>query len=97
LIDKAVAERRYKNPNAKFFQKADSFKFVPQSTVRKGATKPKKNELFKSLLEHKDDPKTRRFGVGNATMGMKFKSVNLGQGRSDLDAQVRFRKHLTLC
>lgn len=36
----------------------------------------------------KNDPKARHRGIGNAATGMSFKSVFLGQGRTDSKSHV---------
>ena len=64
--------------------------------IKKGATKPERNELFRSLIDRKNDPKSRRYGIGNAATGMKFKSIYLGQGRSDTTSQARLCKLITI-
>lgn len=69
---------------------------VKKPNLKKGATKPDKIELFRSLIDRKNDPKARRYGIGNAATGMKFKSIYLGQGRSDHTSQARLCKSIAL-
>ena len=88
LVAQALKERHQTMPRQPSMriqkQPTDSTQIKVQQ--KKGATRPSKSELFRSLLYRKNDPKTRRYGIGNAAIGMKFKSVYLGQGRSNTDS-----------
>jgi hypothetical protein len=78
-----------KPPESKPFQ--DTIKPL-KNEIRKGATRPANGgDLFRTLLENKNDPKFRHGGIGNAATGMTFKSIYLGQGRSDSGAQAQLQ------
>lgn len=82
MIEFAIKQRIEKKPVKKvqIVQKDDS----PQR-IRIGATRPADGgDLFRKLMEQKNDPKYRSGGIGNAATGMYFKSIYLGQGHSDL-------------
>lgn len=88
-IQKATAEQRVTDPTkttskSKFAEFIQSTGETKQVTAKTGATKPQKSDdLLEALIKNQLPQSLKKNGIGNAVMGTTFKSVYLGQGRSN--------------
>jgi len=82
--DRAVSELTKQEAGSEGIQSSNPLT-SQKKKINKGATRPANGgDLFKSLIERKNDRNARAKGMGNAATGMYFKSIFLAQGRSDI-------------